>query len=176
MKRREFLKASAAAPALAALSLSAEAAEPASGNKQECYELRVYRLKSGASHESLDGYLEKAAIPALNRLGIKTVGAFTEIESKEGPAVYLLIPYPSLEVFGGAVERVNADAEYQKAGAEYLKTAKANPGFQRIDSWLLLAFAGMPKLKLPAYAQEKKPRSFEMRTYESHSAEKALKK
>jgi hypothetical protein len=112
----------------------------------------------------------------LNRLGIQTVGAFTDIEAKEGPAVYLLIPYPSLEVFGSAVERVNADAEYQKAGAEYLKTVKANPGFQRIDSWLLLAFAGMPKLKLPTYSQEKKPRIFEMRTYESYSEMKALKK
>ena len=38
------------------------------------------------------------------------------------------------------------------------------------------AFAGMPRLELPAYCREKKPRIFEVRTYESHSELKALKK
>ena len=36
-------------------------------------------------------YLENAALPAWNRLGIKPVGAFTERDSKEAPAVYVLI-------------------------------------------------------------------------------------
>ena len=40
----------------------------------------------------------------------------------------------------------------------------------------MLAFAGMPKIEFPAYCQEKKPRIFELRTYESHSELKALKK
>jgi len=179
MKRREFLKGSLAASALAGLSQTAGAAQAAGSSKpadREYYQLRVYRLKSGANQELLDGYLEKAAIPALNRIGIKTVGTFTEIEAKEGPAVYVLIPYPSLDVFGAVGARLNADPEYQKAGADYLQTVKANPAFDRIDSWLLLAFAGMPKLELPAYCREKKPRIFEMRTYESYSEVKALKK
>ncbi len=179
MKRRQFLKTSLAASAVAGLSHASKAAAAAGSGKnsgQESYELRVYRLKSGASRELLDGFLEKAAIPALNRLGVSTVGAFTENEPKEGPAVYLVIPYPSLDSFGASVAQINADVEYQKAGAQYLKVAKSNPGFQRIDSWLLLAFAGMPKLKLPAYCQEKKPRVFELRTYESYSEAKALKK
>ena len=148
---------------------------PGHGGNREYYELRAYRLAAGVGHELLDGYLEKAAIPALNRLGIKPVGVFTEKEPKE-PAVYMLIPYPSLESFSSAGPHMIADAEYQKAGAEYLKTDKSKPAFQRIDSWLLLAFAGMPKLELPAYSREKKPRLFELRTYESHSEAKALKK
>src|ERR1035438_822628 len=40
----------------------------------------------------------------------------------------------------------------------------------------MLAFEGLPKLELPAYCRERKPRMFEMRTYESHSELKALKK
>ena len=40
----------------------------------------------------------------------------------------------------------------------------------------MVAFAGMPKLELPPYSREKKGRMFEIRTYESHSEEKALKK
>jgi len=40
----------------------------------------------------------------------------------------------------------------------------------------MLAFAGLPKMELPAYSREKKPRIFELRTYESYSEAKALKK
>jgi hypothetical protein len=179
MKRREFLTSTIAASTLAGLgtaSLSAPAAERAGAGSREYYELRVYRLKAGADHALLDAYVEKAAIPALNRLGVKPVGVFTEIEPKDGPALYVLRTFPSLEVFATAAARLGADPEYQKAGAEYLSSPKANPAFDRIDSWLMLAFAGMPKIELPAYSREKKPRIFEMRTYESHSEMKALKK
>jgi hypothetical protein len=39
----------------------------------------------------------------------------------------------------------------------------------------MVAFEGMPKLEVPKQAAEKKPRIFELRTYESHS-KKANKK
>lgn len=179
MKRREFLTTTIAASTLAGLgtaSLPASAAEPAGAGNREYYELRVYRLKAGANHDLLDAYVEKAAIPALNRLGVKPVGVFTEIDPKDGPALYVLRTFPSLEVFAAATARLSADPEYQKAGAEYLSSPKSNPAFDRIDSWLMLAFAGLPKLELPSYCKEKKPRIFELRTYESHSEFKALKK
>jgi hypothetical protein len=179
MKRRDFIKTSVAASTIAGIGpagLAAAAAERAGGMNREYYELRVYRLKIGANHDLLDAYVEKAAIPALNRLGVKPVGAFTEIEPKDGPALYVLRTYPSLEVFASATARLSADPEYQKAGAEYLASPKSNPAFDRIDSWLMLAFAGLPKLELPAYCREKKPRMFELRTYESHSELKAIKK
>jgi len=178
MKRREFLKTSLTATSLAALSSTAvsTASAQSSGGEREYYELRVYRFKSGSSTNLLDSYLEKAAIPAWNRLGIKPVGAFTERETKEAPAVYVLIPYPSMTAFSEAVGKHLNDPELQKAGADYLQTAKDNPGFDRIDSWFMLAFAGMPKIEQPAYSKERKPRMFELRTYESHSEVKALKK
>ncbi len=178
MKRREFLKDSITISALAGLStagMSAAAAERSS-RRREYYELRVYRLKTGTDHSLLDSYLENAALPAWNRLGIKPVGVFTEKEPKQGPGVYVLIPYPSLDAFASATDRLKSDPDYQRAGATYLQTPKTNPAFERIDSWLMLAFAGMPKLELPPYAREKKPRIFELRTYESHSESKALKK
>jgi len=156
--------------------LTASAAERAGTGGREYYELRVYRLKSGADHALLDAYVEQAAIPALNRLGVKPVGVFTEIDPKDGPALYVLRTYPSLEVFAAATVRLGADPEYQKAGAEYLNSPKTKPALERIDSWLMLAFAGLPKLELPAYCREKQPRMFEIRTYESYSELKALKK
>jgi len=179
MKRREFLTKTVAASTLAGLgtaSLTASAAQRSGAGGREYYELTVYRLKARADHALLDAYVEKAAIPALNRLGVKPVGVFTEIDLKDGPALYLLGTYPSLEVFATATARLSADAEYQKAGAEYLNSPKTNPAFERIDSWLMLAFAGLPKLDLPAYCCERKPRVFEIRTYESYSELKAVKK
>jgi hypothetical protein len=187
MKRRDFLKTSLTVSTLAGLStasLSASAAEPAAA-RQEYYEWRVYRLKSTAARGLLDEYLEKAAIPAWDRLGLKPVGVFVQQERTGNPAntevrdpllVYVLIPYPSLAALAATTARLNEDAEYQKAGAKYLQVKTAEAAFDRIDSWLMLAFAGMPKLELAAYSRDKKPRMFEVRTYESYSEVKALKK
>src|SRR5215475_5432665 len=176
MKRREFITGSLVASALASVSSVATAAEKGQSTTRDYYELRAYRLKADANHDRLDNYLEKAAIPAWNRLGIKSVGVFTEMEPKDAPAIWVLVPHPSLDSFSTAWSKLNADSEYQKAGASYLQTAKTEPAFDRIDSWLLLAFAGMPRLEVPALTREKKQRVFEMRTYESYSELKALKK
>ena len=186
MKRREFVKTSLTVSALAGLSptLTAAAADLPAGNR-EIYELRKYRLKDGAGHELLDGYLEKAAIPAWNRLGCKPVGVFGQLERKGKPAateaveplsVFVVIPYPSFEAYGAAAARLAADGEYLAAGTPYLDAPKTAPAYDRMDSWLMLAFAGMPRIEQPAYSKERKPRMFEMRTYESHSEAKALKK
>jgi hypothetical protein len=172
MKRRDFLKSSLAVSTLAGL--SATAAPPA--GTQEFYQLRVYRLKPDTDRTLLDGYLQKAAIPALNRLGSSPIGAFTEIESKGDPSLYVLIPYRSLEEFAKTPAGLRADAEYKNAAAEYLQTPKSKPAYARIDTWLMRAFAGIPKLELPPYSREKKARIFELRTYESYSEAKALKK
>src|SRR5437879_12882596 len=89
MKRPAFIKSSVAASSMATVSLktlSASAVEASAGGRQEYYELRAYRLKSGTSHDFLDAYLEKAAIPALNRVGIKPVGVFRQQERTSGPA------------------------------------------------------------------------------------------
>jgi hypothetical protein len=170
---------------LGTASLTASAAERAGAQAREYYELRVYRLKAGADAALLHTYIEKAAIPALNRLGVKPVGVFVQQERTGAPdpsefrdasTVLVLRTYPSLEVFATASARLSADAEYQKAGAEYLQSPKSKPAFDRIDSFLMLAFAGLPKLELPAYCAEKKARMFELRAYESYSEVKALKK
>ena len=48
-----------------------------------------------------------------------------------------------------------------------MNVAKKQPAYQRIETWLLRAFKGVPQIEVPA----KGPRIFEMRTYESHSEE-----
>jgi hypothetical protein len=174
MKRRDFLKFSCTAAGAAVLVPTATAQMNAT--PRDYYEWRAYRIKPGADHALLDNYLEKALIPALNRLGSKPVGVFHEIEPKEDPAVFVLVPHQTLNAFADCAARLHGDAEYSKSGADYLQVAKRNAAFGRIDIWLLRAFAGMPQLELPSYSKERKPRVFEVRTYESHSETKARKK
>jgi hypothetical protein len=187
MKRREFLKNSLTLSSLAGLSTTAlpSLAADTSPKRQEYYELRTYHLKDASGRQLLDQYLEKAAIPALNRLGSRPIGVFQQqgreaakgdTEVRDPLALVVLIPYPSLEALAASTTRLHADPEHLRAGTDYLQRAKASPVFERINSWLLLAFTGLPRLEEPAYCRERKPRMFELRTYESYSEVKALKK
>lgn len=186
LPRRDFLKGTAAASAAAALASSLSAANSSSSASREYYELRRYRLPADASPALLDGYFDGALLPALGKLGIRTPGAFTELDvdknagtsaPKPNSPIWVLIPHASLDSFVHVSANLNADPALQAAGAAYLQAPKASPAFERIDTWLLLAFKGMPRMELPAFSRERVPtRVFEMRTYESHSEAKALNK
>ncbi len=193
LPRRQFLKTSLAATASAALASKLSSA-PAAGASREYYELRAYhlhggagtRLKADANPALLDGYLEHAFLPALDKLGVKNVGVFTEVEvnketvtamPKADSPVWVLIPHANLESFVEVGAVLNTDPKIQAAGADYLNAPKASPAFERLDTWLLLAFAGLPRLELPAFSRSRMPtRVFELRDYESHSELKALNK
>jgi hypothetical protein len=179
LDRREFLKTSLAATATTALAVGPASAAEAAGAPagRDYLELRAYRLKAGASHALLDSYLAKALIPALNARGIAAVGVFTEPDAKDGAAVWVLIPHASLESVASVTASLNADPAVLAAGLVYLTTpTSAQPAFERIDSWLMLSFAGMPRLAVPELARKGQARIFEMRTYESPGELKALKK
>lgn len=177
MKRRDFLKSSLAVAGLAGLpsTFSADAAEPSPAAAREFYELRLYHLRRGPKQKVFDDYLRTAAIPAMNRAGVRSVGVFNVMTGPDSPTVYVLIPYKSIEEYATLGARLAADAEYLKAGAEASSAPATDPTYVRAESSLMVAFEGMPKLEVPAGAAEKKPRIFELRTYESHS-KKANKK
>jgi hypothetical protein len=190
LPRRTFLKTTLAASATAAFASKLGAAPDSS--EREFYELRCYHLKAGtrlkadANPALLDGYLEHALLPALDRLRVKNVGVFTEIDvnketvtatPKPGSPVWVLMPHATLDSFVRVSATLNTDPAVQSAGADYLNAPKASPAFERIDSWLLLAFPGLPKLELPAFSRSRAPgRVFELRDYESHSELRALNK
>lgn len=138
---------------------------------QEFYELRMYTLKNETQQKLVEDYFQHAAIPALNRLGSKNVGVFTELKPTGFTKLYAIIPYNSLNDFLKAGE-MGRDAAYNKAGAAYLDAPAAEPAYERIESALLKAFAHMPKADVP----EKKPRLFELRRYESASENAGQKK
>jgi hypothetical protein len=177
MKRRDFIKTTLAATSLAGIgpmALKTAAAQP--GAAQEYLEWRIYELKSSAQKGRVDDYLKNAYIPALNRLGCKPVGAFTVKDATEITVLHVLIPYPSQAVFGGVGTALARDEGYQTAGGAYLHAPKSDPAYARMESSLMLAFAGMPKIELQPFSTEKKPRMFELRIYEAHSEFKCQKK
>ncbi|MBC7369416.1 MAG: NIPSNAP family protein [Undibacterium sp.] len=190
--RRSFLKTTFAASATTAAFAVVARASTAEKSPapmpavpaRDFYELRSYRLKPGASSDLLEAYLADALLPALNARGLAHVGVFTEVDvdkkavtatPKADSPVWVLINYPTLESFISVSADLNADATVQAAGKAYLKTPKATPAFDRLDTWLLRAFTGQPTLAVPSFAKAP-TRIYEMRDYQSHSEERALSK
>ncbi|UCH63919.1 MAG: NIPSNAP family protein [Fidelibacterota bacterium] len=172
MKRRDFIAATALAGAAPLKTITAATTRKGKSDP-EYYELRQYYLLSRVARKRLDDFLRDAALPALNRNGIEPVGVFNVMYGPNRPTVYVLLPHKSLESFSSIDERLAADARYQRAGASFLDAPLSDPAYVRIDSSLMVAFDQMPRLVLPAATAKKKPRIFELRTYESHSKKKA---
>jgi hypothetical protein len=169
MKRRDFLGAGlGAVGGLQALSM---AAGTETAGQRQYFELRVYRTLLGSKQDLVGGYYRDAGIPAMNRLGIGTVGVFTAVFGPNSPSLWVLLAHPSLESVATLSSRLLADKEHMEKAAAYVNAGISDPTYVRFDSSLMAAFTGMPKLEAPA----KKDRIFELRIYESHS-EKAAKK
>ena len=111
----------------------------------------------------------------MNRAGIAPVGVFSVMFGPDSPTMYVLLPHKSIETFGTSLARVRADADYQKAGADFINAPATDPAYIRVESSLMVGFENIPKLEVPAATAAQKPRLFELRTYESHS-KKANKK
>lgn len=184
MDRRTFVSAALAAGGsfLPAAALAAQGQGSGSGSPAakgtEYYELRRYRLRRGPGQALVDGYLRDAALPAWQRAGAGPIGVFSVMIGAESPGFYVVIPHRSLDAAAGLADRLAGDAAYQKAGAAYLDAAATAPAFVRIESSLMRAFEGMPRLELPFGGGDagRRPRIFELRIYESHSEKAARKK
>lgn len=176
MKRRSFIKSTVVSGSVASVApLGVFAAGNINEQKkasQEFYELRVYTLKNQAQQQLVEDYWKTAAIPALNRLGSKNIGVFTEQKPAEQTKLFVIIPFNSVDHFITATEKLMEDISLQQAGASYLNVAATEPAYERMQSSLLRAFTGMPRIIAP----EKKPRLFELRRYESHSETAGKKK
>ena len=178
MKRREFLESSLVASAMTVLETAAgRTSNPAADQSTpEYYELRQYHLRRGPQVKLTDDFLREAAAPAWKRLGIGPVGVFNTMIGSDTPTVYVLIPHLSLDSVAATTARLQADPEYQRAGAAFLNVPSTDPAYVRMESALLLAFESIPRLEVPPGVAENRPRIFELRIYESHSEKAHLKK
>jgi hypothetical protein len=160
VERRQFLARSLA------LSAMGMKAAPQTSNR-EYYELRRYYLQSGPQQKLTASFVAEALIPGLNRLGMKPIGAFTLDIGPETPSLYVLIPSTSLETLVSAELRLDGDEEFQRAGAPFLNAPAKEPAYVRVESSLMIAFEGWPKLTVPPATAQHGSRVFQLRTYES---------
>jgi hypothetical protein len=169
MNRRTFMTVAATA-GLGSLGPSSTSAAAVPGGRHYL-ELQKYTLENEAQKEGLNAYLKDALIPTCNRLGIRPVGVFYDM--KELSPVYVLLPHPTLESATTLNQKLAGDAEYAAKAGAFIGAPKATKPYAELESWLLLAFKGMPGVQTPA----KDPgRVFQLRTYESPSYRTGQKK
>ena len=154
---------------MAAASGKTLAAEPAEG--RDVYELRQLIVETKEQRAGVDKFLKGAAIPAMNRIGIKPVGVFYPAEGLS--PVYIVIRHPSMESVCTLHSRLYQDSEFVSQGADFINAPASAPAFRRMENSVMLAFRGMPHLETPASGPD---RVFQLRTYESPSVKTNLKK
>ncbi len=162
MSRRDFLTASLTASAFSLVD-SVEAQSPA----PEYYDFRRYQLASGPGTKLTESFFASALIPALNRLAIGPVAAFSLYFGPDTPAYYLLLPSTKLETLVTADLALAKDPVFMKAAAPFWDAPGNTPPYLRIESTLLRAFEGYPKLTVPPAATKKEKRVYQLRQYVS---------
>lgn len=149
--------------------------EPSAGSA-EYYELRIYRISDLEKQNLASRYLSESLLPALNRAKLDRVGVFTNKGDVNDHSMYVLIPFPSLASFGGLDKTLAGDREYQASAKNYFDRPLKSPVFDRIESRLMRAFAGMPRMELSKESKNGDERIFELRLYESHTEDHAARK
>jgi hypothetical protein len=168
MNRRKFVSSSLAISAFS-LAGSAEGVGQTQGSSAtaDYYDLRRYQLTNGLGTKLTENYFADALIPALNRLGIGPVGAFSIYFGPETPAYYLLLTSSKLETLVTADLLLARDPVFVKAGAPFWNAPASSPPYVQIESSLLRAFEGYPKVTPPVSAATKGKRIYQLRQYQS---------
>ncbi|HEV7378623.1 MAG TPA: NIPSNAP family protein [Dyadobacter sp.] len=140
--------------------------------KREFYEIRIYHVKNSDQESRVEQYLKDAYLPAVHRLGIKTVGVFKPVAADTaafGKLVYVLTPLKSLDQLLTLPKQLDKDAAYLSAGKDYIDAEYKNPPYSRFESIVLQAFEQMPVLAKSKLTGPKSERIYELRSYEGHT-------
>lgn len=171
MNRRSFVKSAAAASAVALAGASTTHAGDNNSGKRQYIELRHWAIKSPENNKLVLDFLKNAAIPSLKRAGIGRLGVFNHLPDEKGYPkqshdVYTVAAFDSLEQWRDLGDHFANDRDFLEAGSDYLMTEKKNPAYERIDSSLMIAFEGYPRVQKPRQSRD---RIFELRRYESRN-------
>src|SRR4051812_19207920 len=82
---------------------------------RQYYELRVYTTKSEQQQKLVSDYWKDAGVPAYNRLGVKNIGVFTELQDSPTNRIFVLLPFDSFDTIAAVPGKLAADSAYQKA-------------------------------------------------------------
>ena len=172
MHRRHFVASSLAAAAATLhpdLAASQSPVPETTKPSREFYHLRKYELQMGPQTALAETFFNDALVPALARMQLGPVGAFKLDIGPETPAFYVLVPGSSMEPVATLDTRLAQDEIFLKAAQPFWGAPASSPAYTRVESSLLLAFEGWPKLVSPASSTTKAKRIFQLRTYESPS-------
>ncbi len=162
MRRRTFFSAAAAAGLARPL-----AAAPANKAYMELAYIRM-RNSSADQMRRVRSLAAESYVPALKRAGAGPVGLFTNLVGPDSPTIMMVVSYPEL----AAIETVEKKMAEDKKLAAELEAFQKDPAlpYQRVESSLLRGFDTMPGIELLPEKEDKAPRVFELRVYESDTA------
>jgi len=171
MERRDFLAGTLAATALAAVPEAGAQTQDNVSKQREYYQIRRYFMQSGSQTSMTEKYISEALIPALSGK-VGPVGAFRLDIGPETPTFYVLIPLSSAASAASLELDLSQNESYLKAAEPFWSAPASSPAFVRVDSSLLAAFEGWPRITPP----EKGKRIFQLRSYESPSYRDHIRK
>ena len=146
--------------------------------KQQYYEIKIYRIADKTQESKVDAYLRDAYLPALHRAGIPVAGVFKPVEADTafGKLIYVFVPFKTIDQFLQLPGLLEKDKVYTEAGKSFVDAAYDNPPYKRYESILLKAFMNMPEFAAPKFLTAPGEKIYELRSYESATEAKAVKK
>jgi hypothetical protein len=166
MQRRSFVAAAAAG-----LASSAIAEET---TKSQYFALSYYYMRSGAQVDRTNKYLSDAYLPAARRAGVNVSGFFSPVIGERSPFILSLAVYSSPAAIETASAHLAEDKDFQKGWDAY--NMVGDPAYTRMETALLRAFDGIPRLLAPPTDARRAARTFELRTYESPNEKASRRK
>ncbi len=139
--------------------------------QNQFYELREYTMKFGDA-STLHNYLETALIPSLNSYGVEDIGVFEEVGDALPKKIYLFIPYENTASYSEINSKLEKDEDYLKKSETYSNADPIGFPVKRIQTSLMTAFDGIPKLIKPADGSL----LFELRLYEAYNEDALARK
>lgn len=162
--RRDFVAASA----MAGLAGAAQPVTP----KDAYFHFLYYYMRNGPQVQRTTAYLSNAFLPAAQRAGAGPIGLFSPVIGDGSPNILALVTYPSFAAIETVQNRLLEDKDFQKGWEDY---NAGEPPFIRMEGELLRAFETLPTAAAAADAK-RRPRVFELRTYESPSEKTVRRK
>jgi hypothetical protein len=139
-------------------------------------ELATWRLHNSDEEQSkrVAEFLQGGLFPAVTRAGAKPVAALSNLIGPDGPSLFSIVEYPSLAAMQNTLAALATDKEYEKA-SQALASGAGMP-FVTMESSLLQSLNVLPQAATADDASTRKPRIFELRTYQSQSMAARVKK
>lgn len=152
---------------LAAAALFAQKNKATAG--REYIAIRVYHATDSAQLGVIDRYLQTSLLPALEKSGFTRTGVFKALDNDTArdKRLYVLLPLASLlqlETLNSAVGKTLAASG---ASPAYANAAHNAPPYTRMETVLLQAFDGWPRVTAPNLKGAADERVYELRSYES---------